>query len=55
MKIDPYNHKDTWNNWKKEVKNQIPNISKRNSDLILKYLSDMEIVRRVCSYKYLLR
>jgi hypothetical protein len=49
MKLDPYNHKDTWKNWKKEVKTQIPTISKRNSDLILQYLSDMEIGRNISS------
>ena len=43
MKIDPYNHKERYLKWKKSVKNQIPNISKENSEIILKYLNDMEI------------
>ncbi|MAG01948.1 hypothetical protein CMI42_01310 [Candidatus Pacearchaeota archaeon] len=49
MKLDPYKHEETWKNWKKEVKTQIPTISKRNSDLILQYLSDMEIGRNISS------
>ena len=42
MKIDPYKHKQTYLNWKKSVKYKIPDISKVNSDVILKYLNDME-------------
>ncbi|MFZ5954827.1 MAG: hypothetical protein ACOYT4_00190 [Nanoarchaeota archaeon] len=42
MKIDPYKHKDQYLEWKDKVKSQIPEISKYNSDLILKYLNDME-------------
>ncbi len=42
MKIDPYNHKERFLEWKKETKSRIPEISKENSDIILKYLEDME-------------
>jgi integrase len=42
MKIDPYNHKQKYFSWKEKVKNGIPGISKKNSDVILKYISDME-------------
>ena len=43
MKIDPYKHKERYLRWKKSVKDGIPDISKENSDIILKYLNDMEI------------
>jgi len=42
MKIDPYKHKERYLNWKKAVEQGIPDISKTNSDFILKYLYDME-------------
>jgi len=42
MKIDPYKHKEKYLNWKEKVKDDIPNISKTNSSLILKYITDME-------------
>jgi len=42
MKIDPYKHKERWEKWKESVKDSIPEISKINSDIILKYLNDME-------------
>lgn len=42
MKIDPYKHKERYMNWKEKVKEGIPEISKFNSDLILKYLDNME-------------
>lgn len=42
MKIDPYNHKERYKAWKESIKDQIPNLSKDNSDIILHYLNDME-------------
>ena len=42
MKIDPWKHKERYLEWKDRVRNGIPDISKGNSDMILKYLSDME-------------
>jgi integrase len=42
MKIDPYNHKEKFLNWKQKTKEGIPGISKTNSDIILRYISDME-------------
>jgi hypothetical protein len=42
MKIDPYKHEERYLKWKESVKERIPGISKNNSDLILKYLDDME-------------
>ena len=42
MKIDPHKHKERYLNWKEKIKGKIPDISKANSDLILKYLDDME-------------
>lgn len=44
MKIDPYKHKERYLKWKEVVQNEgIPKISPENSEIILKYLSDMEI------------
>jgi len=43
MKIDPYNHEKRYKTWKVQVLiSEIPDISKENSDLILRYLYDME-------------
>jgi integrase len=42
MKIDPYNHKGKYLNWKAKVKDGIPGISQVNSETILRYISDME-------------
>jgi len=42
MKIDPWKHKERYLKWREETRNEIPNISKENSDIILKYLGDME-------------
>ena len=45
-KIDPYKHKERWLKWKAEtLRFGIKGISKANSDIILKYLSDMELGR----------
>lgn len=42
-KIDPYKHKERYLKWKKEIKGRIPEISKYDSDLILRYINDIEI------------
>jgi len=42
MKIDPYKHKERYHQWKESVKEGISDISKKNSDTILRYISDME-------------
>lgn len=43
MKIDPYKHEERYLKWKKGVEEKgIPDISKSNSDMILKYIYDME-------------
>jgi len=42
MKIDPYNHKRKYLDWKERTKNGIPGISMVNSDIILAYINDME-------------
>ena len=49
MKIDPYNHKERYLRWKKQVKNRIPNITPENSEIILRYLQEMEIGVNVAS------
>ncbi len=41
-KIDPYKHEERWNRWKERTANGIPDISKKNSDIIKQYLQDME-------------
>ncbi len=41
-KIDPYKHEERYLEWKKRASEGISNISKENSDLILRYLNDME-------------
>lgn len=43
MKIDPYNHKEDYNEWKDRVKDGIPEIGEYNSNLLIQYLKDMEI------------
>lgn len=43
MKIDPYKHKERYLKWKESVEKGIPGLNKENSEIILKYLKDMEI------------
>lgn len=43
MRIDPYNHKEKYLAWKKRIGGTIPGITPANSEIILKFLSDMEI------------
>jgi hypothetical protein len=42
MKIDPYDHKESYLAWKEKTKGGIAEISKENSKIILNYLYDME-------------
>src|SRR4030042_893610 len=42
MKIDPHKNKERWIKWKENNKLKISNLSENNSDIILKYLNDME-------------
>ena len=44
VKIDPYKHKESWTRWKDKVRELggISDISRQNSEIILKYLYDME-------------
>jgi hypothetical protein len=42
MKIDPYKHEEKYHKWKEKVKEGIPRLSKANSDLVLRYINDME-------------
>lgn len=43
MKIDPYKHQERYLNWKtKALKEGIKEISKENSDVIMRYIFDME-------------
>ncbi|MFA5259108.1 MAG: hypothetical protein WC402_03450 [Candidatus Pacearchaeota archaeon] len=42
MKLDPYKNKERWISWKEKSSCVIPDISKINSDLVLRYLGDME-------------
>jgi hypothetical protein len=41
-KIDPYKHEERYKKWKEKTGNRIPELSQKNSDLTLRYLSDME-------------
>lgn len=43
MKYDPYKHETRYFNWKAKLNNTIPNISKINSNIIIKYIFDMEM------------
>ena len=44
-KIDPYKHKETYINWKEKIDKMgyIEGISRENSDLIIRYIFDMEL------------
>jgi integrase len=44
MKVDPYKHKESWIRWKDKVRDLggIPDQTRQNSEIILKYLYDME-------------
>jgi len=42
-KRDPYNYEKRWANWKKSVKDGIPELSKANSDIVLECLTDLEL------------
>jgi integrase len=43
MKIDPYKHQQKYSNWKKRINGVVPDLTRENSDLLLKFLNDMEI------------
>jgi len=43
MKIDPYKHKQKYTHWKSRIKGKIPDLTPENSDLLLRFLNDMEI------------
>ena len=49
MKRDPYKHKEKYQNWKIAVGEGIPDISKTNSNIIIRFLEDMEVGRNVSS------
>ncbi|OGJ20736.1 hypothetical protein A3K73_03765 [Candidatus Pacearchaeota archaeon RBG_13_36_9] len=42
MKIDPYNHQEKYTKWLEENRLRIKGISSQNSDIILRYLFDIE-------------
>jgi len=43
MKIDPYKHQQKYTHWKSKINGRVPDLTKENSDLLLKFLNDMEI------------
>lgn len=49
MKIDPYKNKERYTAWRKGLENGISGVSKENSDIILRYLDDMEMGLNVAS------
>ncbi len=42
MKIDPYNHKEKYLEWKTSINGRIPALSEQNSRIVLDYIFDME-------------
>jgi hypothetical protein len=48
-KIDPHKNKEKYLAWKEKNQSQIPEISKENSDLTLRFLRDMEAGLNICS------
>ena len=51
MRIDPYKHKERYLNWKNKLTEKgIEGVSKPNSDLILRYINDMEIGINVANH-----
>jgi len=47
-KVDPYNNKEKYLLWKDKNQSQIPEISKKNSDITLRFLNDMEAGLNIC-------
>jgi hypothetical protein len=43
MKLDPYNNKEKYLEWKEKLEDSISGLTKENSDLLLAFLHDMEI------------
>ncbi len=41
-KIDPYKHKENYLAWRERISDTMPDVSKENSDIILRYVDDME-------------
>ena len=48
-KFDPYKHKEKYLAWKQKNQSGIPDISKYNSDLTLRFLNDMESGLNICA------
>jgi len=48
-KIDPYRHKERYLAWKEKNQSQISGIGRENSDITLRFLSDMESGLNICS------
>jgi site-specific recombinase XerD len=46
-KRDPYHHKERWETWKARNMNGLKGISTHNSDILLSYLTDMELGKNV--------
>ena len=42
MKIDPYKHKERFLAWKSKANGRIEELSEKNSEILLRYISDME-------------
>ncbi|MCA9487796.1 MAG: tyrosine-type recombinase/integrase [Nanoarchaeota archaeon] len=42
MRVDPYKHKEKFLSWKNRIGGKIPEISNKNSKIILEYIYDME-------------
>ncbi len=48
-KLDPYKNKEKYLAWKEKNQSGIPDISKENSDLTLRFLNDMESGLNICA------
>ena len=48
-KLDPYKNKERYLAWKEKNQSGIPDISKENSDLTLRFLNDMESGLNICA------
>ena len=53
MKVDPYNHQEKYLAWKEIVsKKGIVGVSEKNSKIILDFVFDMELAKRVYGYSH---
>ena len=49
MKRDPWKHRERYLHWKEQTRSGIPEISERSSELIRRFLDDMEMGRNTAA------